>query len=81
MVLQILDSDLGTIDSVPTRLSDFIQKYVRPSKSEEFLAKETKSFSSKDGTRIINYLTFYIYLQSLVRTECMYFSKYYYWFN
>lgn len=49
MVLQILDSDLGTIDSVPTRLSDFIQKYVRPSKTEEFLAKETKSFSSKDG--------------------------------
>jgi len=49
MVLQILNSDLGTIDSVPTRLCDFLQKYIRQTNSDEFLAKETKSFSSKDG--------------------------------
>ena len=49
MVLQILDSDLGNIDSVPTRLNDFLQKYIRSSGSEEFLAKETKSFSTQDG--------------------------------
>ena len=50
MVLQILDSDLGIIDSVPGSLSDFLQKYVRSSKCEEFLEQETKSFSSEDGT-------------------------------
>ena len=49
MVLQILDSDLGNIDSVPSNLSDFLQKYVRSSKCEEFLEQETKSFSSEDG--------------------------------
>jgi len=49
MVLQILDSDLGNIDSVPGSLSDFLQKYVRSSKCEEFLEQETKSFSSEDG--------------------------------
>ena len=49
MVLQILDSDLGNIDTVPTRLNDFLQKYIRSSGSEEFLAKETKSFSTQDG--------------------------------
>ena len=49
MVLQILDSDLGNIDSVPGSLSDFLQKYVRSSKCEEFLEQETRSFSSEDG--------------------------------
>ena len=49
MGLQILDSDLGIIDSVPSSLNDFLLKYVRSSKSEEFLEQETKSLSSEDG--------------------------------
>ena len=49
MVLKILDSDLGHISEVPSKLEDFLRQYIKPKYGQDFLRNETMYLSCKNG--------------------------------